>query len=71
MTDPIQRSDQRVIRVKGLSAVVALAGLVCGNFIWQITSGHNDWGRALDLSYFQVVAVTSVLLVAGVRERRP
>ena len=40
-----------------------MAGLIIGNFIYQLIFGYCDWGRAVEISFFQAIAVFGVALM--------
>lgn len=47
-----------------LTAIGVCAGLVVANFIGQVFSKKHDWEKALERSFFQVVAI-AIFLVAN------
>jgi hypothetical protein len=58
-----------VLRVDKTRIGVALAGLIVGNFIFQlIFPPEPQWNLAADRSFFQIIAVVTVMWVT--REKR-
>lgn len=45
------------------NAILAAAGLTAGHFLYQWVTGRDDWGTAIERSFFQVFAVVSYELV--------
>lgn len=41
--------------------VLATAGMVIGNFLWQSISSHN-WEVATEISFFQIAAVIIIYI---------
>ncbi len=45
-------------------AALVTLGVVAGNFLYQVTLGHNNGSDAVERSFFQVIIVV-ILAIAG------